>query len=113
MDNNKCLLLEFINEDKKIAVGYQDWLQNKISGEEYLKIIEKKIEIEIKWPNCDIAPASVMKKRMKTCKWKTVVAKILSFGGMYMYINVQDIFNICLYSPFLDGRKYNKNNKKK
>lgn len=47
MDNNKCLLLEFVNEDKKIAVSYQDWLQNKISGEEeYLKIIEKKLKLK-------------------------------------------------------------------
>ncbi|XP_029157941.1 uncharacterized protein LOC114944929 isoform X3 [Nylanderia fulva] len=81
MDNNKCLLLEFVNEDKKIAVGYQDWLQDKISGEKkYLDIIEKKSEVKIKWPNCDIAPALIMKKRVKTCEWKTVVARILSFG---------------------------------
>lgn len=113
MDNNKCLLLEFVNEDKKISVGYQDWLRNKISGEEeYLNIMEKEIEVEIKWPNCDIAPASVMKKRMRTCEWKTVVAKILSFGGTYMYIHIQDIFNICLYSLFSAGKKYNKNKKK-
>ncbi|CAL1682469.1 unnamed protein product [Lasius platythorax] len=80
MDNNKCLLLEFVNEDKKIAVGYQDWLQDKISGEEeYLRTIKKKSEVKIKWPNCDITSASIMKKRVRTCEWKTVVAKILSF----------------------------------
>lgn len=81
MDNDKCFLLEFVNEDKKIAVGYQDWLQDIINGEEeYLNTIKTKREVKIKWPNCDIAPASVMKKRIKTCKWDTVVAKILSFG---------------------------------
>lgn len=89
MDNNKCLLLEFVNEDEKIAVGYQEWLQDKITGkEEYLDIIKKKSEVKVKWPNCDIAPASIMKKRVRICEWKTVVAKILSFGGMYMYICV-------------------------
>ncbi|XP_036147527.1 uncharacterized protein LOC118647214 isoform X2 [Monomorium pharaonis] len=81
MDNNKCLLLEFVNEDKKIAVGYEDWLQNKINDEEkYLNIFKNKNEIEIKWPDCDIAPASIMKKRVRTCDWKIVAAKILFFG---------------------------------
>lgn len=95
MDNNKCLLLEFINEDKKIVVGYQDWLQDKISGkEEYLNIIKKKSEVKIKWPNCDIAPASIMKKRVRTREWNTVVAKILSFGGMYISVCTLCIFKM-------------------
>lgn len=88
MDNNKCLLLEFVNENGKISVGYQDWLQDKISGEEeYLNIIKQSSEVKIKWPNCDIAPVSIMKKRVRTCEWKTVVTKILSFGGMYRYLH--------------------------
>ncbi|XP_039315296.1 uncharacterized protein LOC105201057 isoform X4 [Solenopsis invicta] len=68
------------SKDKKIAIGYQDWLQDKITGEEYLNVVKKKSEVKIKWPNCDVAPASIMKKRVKTCEWTIVVEKILSFG---------------------------------
>lgn len=86
LDNEKCLLLEFVNEDKKISVGFQSWLEDRNIGDKELSnIIKNKIEVKIKWPNCDIAPA-IIKKRIKTCTFKTVVARILSFGGMYIYL---------------------------
>jgi len=50
MDNNKCILVEFINENNSLAVGYRTWLLNdnyKYNDDEIQKIIDDKIEVSI------------------------------------------------------------------
>ncbi|XP_071569983.1 uncharacterized protein [Temnothorax nylanderi] len=83
MKDSECVLIEFINEDYKVAVGYLSWLQNETlrNKEALQKIIDGKEEVAINWPvNCEIAPASKMHKKVRNCSWKSHVVHILSFG---------------------------------
>lgn len=66
MKDSECILVEFINEDYKVAIGYWSWLQNETlrSKETLQKAIEEKEEVAINWPvNCEIVPASKMQKK--------------------------------------------------
>lgn len=89
MKDNECILIEFINEDYKVAVGYLSWLQDetlRMNKEALQKVIDEKEEVAINWPvNCEIAPASKMHKKIRNCSWKSHVVHILSFGGKFLY----------------------------
>ncbi|XP_077262672.1 uncharacterized protein LOC143897708 [Temnothorax americanus] len=83
MKDSECVLIEFINEDYKVAVGYLSWLQNETlrNKEALQKVIDKKEEVAINWPvNCEIAPAAKMHRKVRNCSWKSHVVHILSFG---------------------------------
>ena len=83
MDDSKCLVCEFKNEEGKVAVGYQEWLDASFTTTELDAIIEKEIEVKTKWPICDIGPQNVMKKRLtEACKWETCVIRIHGYGSM-------------------------------
>ncbi|XP_043464278.1 uncharacterized protein LOC122499820 [Leptopilina heterotoma] len=81
MDDSKCLLLEFVNENCSIAVGFQEWILIPLSEQKLSHAIEMGIDTLIKWPDCDIEPASKMKKKVESCNWKKCVAIILAAGS--------------------------------
>ncbi|XP_011698129.1 PREDICTED: uncharacterized protein LOC105456055, partial [Wasmannia auropunctata] len=84
MNNDKCLLVEFVNEDNSIAVGFQDWLVKDKDNEENIKtIVKNKTLVEILWPSCEIKSAQQMKKIVKSLTkkdWITSAVRILAFG---------------------------------
>lgn len=94
MKDSECVLVEFINEDYKVAVGYWSWLQNETlrNKETLQKVIDEKEEVAINWPvNCEIAPALKMQRKVRNCSWKSHVVHILSFGGKYFYTKINNI----------------------
>jgi len=83
MNNDNCILVEFVNEENSVAVGYTDWLE--IKDDVCLQnIIDKKSIIKIKWPLCEIKSALPMKKIIKGLRkkdWILTAVKIHAFGG--------------------------------
>jgi len=57
MNNDKCLLIEFVNEDNSIVVGFQDWLIKDKDEENITTILKKKTLIRISWPSYEIKSA--------------------------------------------------------
>lgn len=59
MNDKECVLLNFVNEDNKIAVGYRDWFidENFKTDEKCRQLINTDDEVVTQWPtNCDVAP---------------------------------------------------------
>lgn len=84
IDNKSCILVEFINEENALAVGYTCWLNKETSEEELNNMIEKEQEVEIWWPKCDVQTAKKMKMAMKTLTdddWEVFAVRILGYGG--------------------------------
>lgn len=84
IDNKSCILVEFLNEEEALAIGYTCWLNETVTEEELNNIIESKKEVEIFWPKCDVQSARKMKTILKgfTDKhWEVHAVKILGFGG--------------------------------
>lgn len=84
MNNDHCILVEFVNEENSIAVGYRDWLETKFDNVSLQNIIDKEIVVRIKWPLCDIKSALFMKKIIKGLEekdWILAAVKIHAFGG--------------------------------
>lgn len=83
MNNDNCILVEFVNEENSVAVGYTDWLE--IKDDVWLQnIIDKKSIVIIKWPLCKIKSAMPMKKIIKGLRkkdWISTAVKIHAFGG--------------------------------
>ena len=65
MNNDHCILVEFVNEENSVAVGYRDWLETKFDDVSLQNIIDKEIVVRIKWPLCDLKSALSMKKIIK------------------------------------------------
>lgn len=93
VDNANCVLVEFVNEYNKLAVGYRIWFVEKdlIENDDHLdEVIKDEITIQILWPNCDVKSASTMKKIIKNFNkddWSTHAVKVHSYGGIY-YLHV-------------------------
>ena len=66
MNNEKCLLVEFANEDNSIAVGFQDWLVKDKNEDNLKTIVKNKTLVEILWPSCEVKSAQQMKKMVKS-----------------------------------------------
>jgi len=82
MDDAKCILVEFSNENGNVAVGYFNWLM--ISNESNIQnVINNSEDVIIRWPKKCLIDGAVtkMKKRIKNCKWSMHVVKIIGFGG--------------------------------
>lgn len=100
MNNNNCLLVEFVNENNSIAVGFREWLTIKCDDEMLQELVNKGKSVQISWPSCEIKSATKMKKIIKTLTekdWTTTVIKVLAFGGMYIYIVYMYICNTYIY----------------
>ncbi|XP_071632834.1 uncharacterized protein [Temnothorax longispinosus] len=90
VDNANCVLVEFVNENNKLAVGYRIWFDDKdfIENDDNLdKVIRNEITTQILWPNCDVKSASAMKKIVKNLKdddWTKHAVKVHSYGELYI-----------------------------
>lgn len=85
MNDSECLLINFHNEKDSIAVGFRYWMDEPVTNNELEEIIEMKQTVLMKWPNCNIEPASKMLKKVSLCKWKKCVGTILAAGSKYIY----------------------------
>ena len=82
MDNQKCILVDFVNEEK-IATGYESWL-SKRDQKDIDDIINDKIHIIISWPECEITSSTkVMEKMLKKANITKYAVRILKKGSEY------------------------------
>lgn len=87
VDGNKCLFVQFPNEDNKLAVGYQNWVKKQLSNEELEKKIadQEYLLVEIMWPQANVLRSNAMKKVLaklpKRVDWTMSAARIIRFGG--------------------------------
>lgn len=82
VDNKSCVLVEFLNEEEALAIGYTCWLNE--TEEELNNIIENKKVVQIVWPKCNIHPARKMRNILKGLTdehWEVHAVKILGFGS--------------------------------
>lgn len=85
MDDKQCLIYEFTNESRKIAVGFREWLIKKITDSELKEIINEGKEVTLQWPkDVDVGPVATMRKKIDVCSWLKTTAKILAYGGKYI-----------------------------
>ncbi|XP_039301958.1 uncharacterized protein LOC113005739 isoform X2 [Solenopsis invicta] len=83
ISDEKCILVQFSNENNELGIGFQDWLQCKndeINADTIQSLIDNESETTILWPRCDVGPANITKKGTKDCEWNKVVVKILASG---------------------------------
>lgn len=82
MDNTKCILVFFVN-DQKLKVGYFHWL-DRDSQKNIDTIINEEEEILIMWPCCEITSSvKTMKKTLKASKSYERVVKVLKRGSKF------------------------------
>lgn len=84
VDNEKCVLVEFINE-KSVSVAFQVWLLDNCENEDNFlsNIIKNEKIVKILWPNVDICTAAYMGRRLKKAEWSEHAVKILAEGGKW------------------------------
>ena len=97
MDDEKCILVEFVNESNKVAVGFIEWCN--LADEEIQQHIKDEDVVQINWPNCDVGPAVSMKKKMKKCSFKVQAVKIRAQGGTYTHTHTHA--HTCARAPIL------------
>lgn len=70
-----------VNEDNRVAVGFQNWLRKKFN----LNVLNEQKIVQIYWPKSDIFSAAKMRSVMKTLlptNWQNHDVRILAVGGM-------------------------------
>lgn len=87
-----CVLVEFPNDNHKVAVGHASWIQmvgdylsngtTRINAEQIIdRIITTGEEIKIDWPKCDILPPPRMIPSGKEIEWLEEVCEVKGHGG--------------------------------
>lgn len=78
-----CCVVEFPNEDNKVAVGYASWYHPPFSNSKKLDTaIKDKTILEMKWPKDGIVlEPSKMEKRSNNLEWIKAASRILAYGG--------------------------------
>jgi len=82
VNDEKCVLMEFPNENGNVAVGYLAWLSRK--EDDIQNIIKNRENVVTRWPkNCTIGPVTTkLKKKLQNCEWTAHVVYIIGFGGL-------------------------------
>lgn len=84
VDNRKCLLLKFTNENYQNEVGFASWLSKK-DQKNVENLIKARKEVSISWPcNVQIQPAEKIEKDLKTASFEDKSVIILAFGGKFL-----------------------------
>lgn len=83
VDDDKCVLIKFANEENKIATCFEVWCNfRKLNVQDV--IAQEKI-INVNWPmDVEIAPAAMMKKKIRnieTMNFETHGVTVLAAGG--------------------------------
>lgn len=78
------MIVEFPNEDNRIATGYTEWL--KASDKKNLaETIEKKKIITVYWPkDYEVEEATKYNMKISTLSWSQQPIRILEVGGNYI-----------------------------
>lgn len=88
VDDNNCLLVEFLNDNNSLSLAFRCWLKDEElrENDKMLKsaIINKK-ETILCWPSVKLNPAKKMKKQLgKMPSWANDEAvRVLNIGGKY------------------------------
>ena len=77
MNNDDCLLVEFVNENHSLAVGYKQWLKIKYDDKILQKLVNNRNSVEILWPSCEIKSAIKMRKIVKTLTEKDYTTTVV------------------------------------
>lgn len=82
VQNSKSVLFQFINENNSVKIGFRNFIVNEVNDQELEKIVSEEKVIAIKWPNCDIGPATKMNARLRASPdFNFTVVKVIAFGG--------------------------------
>lgn len=82
--NEDCMIVEFPNEENRIATGYTEWLK---AGDKknIVNIIEKKKIITVYWPKeYEVEEASEFNVKISSLSWSQQPLRILEVGGKYI-----------------------------
>lgn len=90
VDNNECILLEFVNDSNSVAVGFLSWMKENDVEQVQMLITEKK-EVQVMWPDCPIQSASYMKAKLPKANFEAHVARVLDVGGESRFIHTHII----------------------
>jgi len=88
MNNDKRLLIEFVNEDNSIVVGFQDWLIKDKDEENITTILKKKTLVRISWPSYEIKRNRTQQEKDDQIidqKRTHQQSEFLHFGGILPY----------------------------
>lgn len=81
IDDKRCALFQFSNQNDQIKIGYQAWIKPK-NLKQVEELIKEQTEIEIYWPiNLNIVPTKTMRKVLNTAQFCKEVVTIKSVGG--------------------------------
>ncbi|KAM0727901.1 hypothetical protein ACS0PU_005370 [Formica fusca] len=109
MNNNRCILVEFVNEENSVAVGYRNWLETKFDDVSLQNVIDKETIVQIQWPLCEIKSALPMKKiikRLQEKDWISAAIKIHAFGEWtVMHKQLSDLQKFNIANPCKEDRK--------
>lgn len=76
-----CALFKLVNENSMLKVGFQAFIKDD-EKENLEEIIKNRKVVSLKWPLCEMGPASKMKLRLqKDVTWENKVAVIISVGS--------------------------------
>lgn len=82
VQNENCILVEFVNENRKTQTCYLCWL-SKDDQENIEQIIRDAKVVVMMWPHVNAAEASIMKIRLRNTEWTAEPVIILAQGGNY------------------------------
>lgn len=77
--SKQCVLCEFMNEDKKHAIGSTKRIQDGQNID--LNNVDCDQQIVINWPSTGTAEPGKRKKHTSTAKWQPCLVRILACGG--------------------------------
>ena len=71
-----------------LGIGFTSWLIKESDEADICKTIEKKLQVEVIWPNTDNKPSRRMKTVLKnpTIEWKIHALHIIASGGRYLCV---------------------------
>ncbi|KMQ87562.1 hypothetical protein RF55_13115 [Lasius niger] len=90
-DQISYMVCEFPNEEDSISIGYLEWLEKEFTMTELDDIIKFETIVKVRWPkDCDVGPATAMKKKLANCQWEVVATKVRAYGGWIKMREIRD-----------------------
>ena len=86
ISNERCTLVEFVNEENCIETGFVAWMEEK-DIDEIDEIISNEKIIKLFWPQCNISSAASLKTALMKTNFNQYPAKILAKGSKCHVIN--------------------------
>lgn len=94
MLNEECVLVEFVNDNCSLGIGYKCWLVDRDLRENVQKLraaIKENIETMISWPAMDVSPVPSMQRKLeRNNSWlEDQSVRILSYGSEFFSLLCQ------------------------